>query len=140
MGAWSESRTLTGLTWGVVKDNLYMLLFPVVAAVLAAVLVLAVVGIGLGLLGLTTTAEDYLATGQVEESPALFAGIVTLIAAGYLGTLITQICMAGLADVRLDSGRSDLWCGPWVAVATDQPLAACMASQPATSTSRSFST
>ncbi len=114
MGAWSESRTLTGLTWGVVKDNLYMLLFPVVAAVLAAVLVLAVVGIGLGLLGLTTTAEDYLATGQVEESPALFAGIVTLIAAGYLGTLITQICMAGLvscADKELQGEDSSFSAG-----------------------------
>ncbi len=45
------------------------------------------------------------------------------------GRSLAKICMAGLADVRLDSGHSDLWCGPWVAVATDQPLAACMASQ-----------
>ncbi|MCH9719713.1 MAG: hypothetical protein K0U60_07570 [Actinomycetia bacterium] len=114
MGAWSESRTLTGLTWGIVKGNLYMLLFPVVAGVVAAVLVVAVAGVGLGLLGLTTTAEDYLESGQVDESPALFIGLLVLIAAGYLGTLVTQICMAGLvsaADKELRGEDSSFGAG-----------------------------
>ena len=96
MGSWSESRTLTGLTWGVVKNNLYMLLFPVAAAVVATIVLLSVAGIGLGFLGLTTTVEDYLANGQLDENPALFAGLVVLIAGAYVGTLVTQICMAGL--------------------------------------------
>lgn len=114
MGAWSESRTLTGVTWGVVKGNFYMLLFPVAAAVVAGILVVIVAGVGLAMLGLTTTAEEYLATGQVEESPALFAGFAVLIGAGYLGTLVTQICMAGLvscADKELRGEDSSFGAG-----------------------------
>ena len=48
MGSWSDSRELTRETWGVVKENPYMLLFPVTAAVIAGFLVLAVAAVGLG--------------------------------------------------------------------------------------------
>ena len=45
------------------------------------------------------------------------------------GCRLAEICMAGLADVRLGSGPEQVWRGPWVTVSTDQPIAACMASQ-----------
>jgi len=45
------------------------------------------------------------------------------------GTLLAEICLAGLARVNLATGGSDPWPGPVVSVATDQPIAACMASQ-----------
>jgi methenyltetrahydromethanopterin cyclohydrolase len=45
------------------------------------------------------------------------------------GVLLAEICLAGLGRVSLSQGRSDVWPGPAVTVATDQPLAACMASQ-----------
>lgn len=45
------------------------------------------------------------------------------------GRLLAEICLAGLGRVEIARGRSKLWSGPSVAVTTDQPLAACMASQ-----------
>jgi methenyltetrahydromethanopterin cyclohydrolase len=45
------------------------------------------------------------------------------------GRLLAEICLAGLGRVSLAAGRADLWPGPAVSVATDQPVAACMASQ-----------
>lgn len=46
-----------------------------------------------------------------------------------LGKLLAEICLAKLGRVDLVSGDSNLWDGPFVAVTTDQPVAACMASQ-----------
>ncbi len=114
MGSWSDSRELTRETWGVVKENPYMLLFPVTAAVIAGFLVLAVAAVGLGLLGLETTVADAADSGSVDDSPALIAGIVVLVLAGYLGTLVTQICMAGLvksADEELQGRDSSFRAG-----------------------------
>ena len=45
------------------------------------------------------------------------------------GVGLAEVCMAGLGRVDLMPGSSDLWPGPAVAVRTDQPVAACMASQ-----------
>jgi len=45
------------------------------------------------------------------------------------GLALAEICLADLAEVRLVPGRADLWPGPAVQVWTDQPVAACMASQ-----------
>lgn len=45
------------------------------------------------------------------------------------GVLLAEVCLAALGRVGLASGRADLWSGPAVTVATDQPVAACMASQ-----------
>ena len=45
------------------------------------------------------------------------------------GLALAQVCLADLADVQLVPGRADVWPGPAVQVFTDQPLAACMASQ-----------
>jgi methenyltetrahydromethanopterin cyclohydrolase len=45
------------------------------------------------------------------------------------GVLLAETCLAGLGRVNLASGRADIWSGPAVTVATDQPVAACMASQ-----------
>ncbi len=45
------------------------------------------------------------------------------------GIGLAEVCMAGLGRVDLVPGNSDLWPGPAVAVRTDQPVAACMASQ-----------
>ena len=45
------------------------------------------------------------------------------------GLRLAEICMAGLGQVELVPGNPAVWPGPAVAVRTDHPLAACMASQ-----------
>lgn len=45
------------------------------------------------------------------------------------GVNLANICMAGRATVDLSSGDRGVWAGPWVQVATDHPLDACMCSQ-----------
>ena len=45
------------------------------------------------------------------------------------GIGLAEVCMAGLGRVELVPGDSNLWPGPAVSVRTDQPVAACMASQ-----------
>ncbi len=45
------------------------------------------------------------------------------------GIALAEVCMAGLGRVELVPGDSAIWPGPAVAVSTDQPVAACMASQ-----------
>ena len=45
------------------------------------------------------------------------------------GRLLAEICLAGLGQVQLFRGREKLWPGASIAVSTDQPLLACMASQ-----------
>lgn len=45
------------------------------------------------------------------------------------GRRLAEICLAGLGDVAIVPGPREIWRGPFVQVRTDQPLAACMASQ-----------
>lgn len=45
------------------------------------------------------------------------------------GLALAEICLADLGRVHLVSGGSDTWPGPAITVRTDQPTAACMASQ-----------
>lgn len=46
-----------------------------------------------------------------------------------IGWQLAEICLADLGRVSYVPGNADLWPGPAVAVYTDQPVAACMASQ-----------
>ena len=45
------------------------------------------------------------------------------------GLLLAEVCLAGLGQVRLVPSDPTVWSGPAISVATDQPVAACMASQ-----------
>ncbi len=45
------------------------------------------------------------------------------------GLALASICMAGRARVQIISGEREVWPGPWVQVATDHPLQACMFAQ-----------
>ncbi len=45
------------------------------------------------------------------------------------GRRLAEICMSGLGCVSFTPANPELWSGPAVCVTTDQPLAACMASQ-----------
>lgn len=45
------------------------------------------------------------------------------------GVQLAQLCLADLATVAVVSGDTTLWPGPAVAVRTDHPVAACLASQ-----------
>lgn len=45
------------------------------------------------------------------------------------GRFLAEICLAGLGRVEIVPGALDIWRGPAVCVTTDQPVAACMASQ-----------
>ena len=93
-GSWAQSRTVTKQAWGVIKENPYMLLFPVVSGMLAIMAFLIVAGIGLGVMGVTTVEEQ--ATSDETSSSFLIVGIIILVVAAYLATLITQIFMGGL--------------------------------------------
>jgi methenyltetrahydromethanopterin cyclohydrolase len=46
-----------------------------------------------------------------------------------VGRQLAEICLADLGRVTFVPGHAELWPGPAVAVQTDQPVAACMASQ-----------
>jgi methenyltetrahydromethanopterin cyclohydrolase len=45
------------------------------------------------------------------------------------GRLLAEVCLADLGQVAIQQGSAGDWSGPLVAVHTDQPLMACMASQ-----------
>ncbi|MCI0492126.1 MAG: methenyltetrahydromethanopterin cyclohydrolase [Planctomycetes bacterium] len=45
------------------------------------------------------------------------------------GRRLAEICLAGLGRVSLVTSKPSIWLGPAVEVATDHPVAACMASQ-----------
>ena len=111
-----QSRPVTKATWGVVRGNPYLLLYPVVAAVLGVVVVLVVVGAGLGILGVQTAtqqAEQAANGGQVSTATTV-VGVIVLVIAAYLGTLITDICMGGLvasADAELQGRDSSFGAG-----------------------------
>lgn len=45
------------------------------------------------------------------------------------GRILAEVTMSGLGNVTLVPSRADVWSGPAVAVHTDHPVAACMASQ-----------
>ncbi len=45
------------------------------------------------------------------------------------GIGVAEVCLADLGQVTLTSSRPNVWPGPAVQVCTDQPVAACMASQ-----------
>ncbi len=45
------------------------------------------------------------------------------------GCRMAEVCLAGLARVRVSAGDVTVWSGPWISVATDHPVPACMASQ-----------
>ncbi len=111
-GSWANSRTITKQAWAVIKENPYMLAFPVVGALLAIVAVLIVGGAGVAAMGwseVEQTADSTQISGGVEV-----VGILILIAAAYLATLITQIFMGGLvkcADEELQGRDSSFGAG-----------------------------
>lgn len=115
MGSWSQSRDVTRRAWGVVRTNPYLLVFPVLAAVLALIAIVIVAGIGLAVLGVTraeqevrAAADETLTTGQWVTA------IVILILAAYLATLATQIMMGALvkcADEELQGRKSSVGVG-----------------------------
>jgi methenyltetrahydromethanopterin cyclohydrolase len=45
------------------------------------------------------------------------------------GRCLAEVCLAGLGRVEITPGNEACWAGPWVAVSTDHPVGACMASQ-----------
>lgn len=95
MGSWSESRGITKQCFAVVKENPYLLLFPVLAGVVGTVVVLAVAGVGVGVLGPAVSAAELDKGGDVPTSVTVTAFVFAFIAA-YLATAVTQICMAGV--------------------------------------------
>jgi len=119
MKSWKHSRALTGETWSVVKANRYLMLFPAAAATIAIVLVLIIGGIGLGILGVSAVAKDIANEEKAMSASTLVIGIVVLIIAAYIGTLISQIFMGGLvycADEELQGRKSSFGAGLKVAM------------------------
>ena len=45
------------------------------------------------------------------------------------GLAMAEVCLAGLGRAAVTPGDAAVWRGPWITVATDHPVAACMASQ-----------
>lgn len=71
-----------------------MLLFPVVSGILAILAFLIVAGIGLAVMGVTTVEEQ--TTSDEVPTSVVVIGVLILVIAAYLATLITQIFMGGL--------------------------------------------
>lgn len=89
-----------------------MLLLPVVAGVVSTIVVLALVAAGIGVLGLTKL-EHQAAAGEFDTRTTV-TGIVVLMIAAYLGTLITVVCLGGLvkcADEELQGRDSSFGAG-----------------------------
>jgi hypothetical protein len=127
MGSWAEGRTVTKRCFAVVRENPYMLLFPVVAAVVSLVAVFIVAGIGLSILGIDQVEQQVTqaADGGDLSATTVVAGVVVLILAGYLATLIFQICMGGLvkvADEELQGRDSSFGAGISAALRRIGPL------------------
>lgn len=95
MGSWSESRSITKRCFAVVKDNPYLLLFPILAGVVGTVVVLVVGGVGVGVLGPAVSLADLDKGGDVPTSVTVTAFVFAFIAA-YLATAVTRVCMAGV--------------------------------------------
>ena len=110
--SWKQSKAITSQAWGVIKENTYMLVFPVVSAVLAIIAALIIGGIGLAALGVSAVAEEA-ATGQASDG-SLIVGAIVLFIAAYVATLINVIFMGGLvkcADEELQGRDSSFGAG-----------------------------
>ncbi|MEZ5184187.1 MAG: DUF6159 family protein [Candidatus Nanopelagicales bacterium] len=92
--SWKQSREVTKQAWGVIKQNPYMLAFPAIGGILAIVAVLIIGGIGLGVMGVSTV-EQSATSGEVSTG-TIVVGVIILVLAAYVATLITQIFMGGL--------------------------------------------
>ena len=73
---------------------------------------------------------------ELRVSVSLTSGVTRIIDCGVqaqgglaAGLMMARACLAGLAEVSIVPARADVWPGPAIQVVTDQPLAACMASQ-----------
>lgn len=110
--SWRQSKQVTSRAWGVIKENTYMLAFPAVSAVLAVVVFLAVGGAGVAALGWSNVEEQ--AASDDFSTASMVVGIVLLIVASYLATLINVIFMGGLvkcADEELQGRDSGFGAG-----------------------------
>lgn len=122
-GSWTQSRVVTKQAWGVIKQNPYMLLFPVVSAILAVIAFLIVGGAALAVMGVSTI-EEQAASDEVSTG-VVIAGVVILVIAAYLATLITQIFMGGLVkctDEELQGRDSSFGAGLSAAFSRLVPL------------------
>lgn len=107
MGSWSQSKSITKASFSVLKSRPYLLLFPVVGGILALVGVAVPLGAGLGALGWNRV-EQAAQNQDVSTSEAII-GVLALALAVYLGTLISQLFLAGLvaaADDELQGRHS----------------------------------
>jgi hypothetical protein len=116
MGSWSDGKKVTTRCFGVVKRNPYMMLFPVIGAVVAVLAILMVAGVGIAIIGLDTIQSEVnqaVKDGQVGGA-TIAEAIVIFAIAGYLAVLATQISMGALvktADEELQGQESSLSAG-----------------------------
>lgn len=107
MSGWSESRSITKASFSVLKSRPYLMLFPVVGGILALIGVAIPLGAGLGALGWNRV-EQAAQSQEVSTGEAII-GVIALALAIYVGTLISQLFLAGLvaaADDELQERRS----------------------------------
>ncbi|MCH9816248.1 MAG: hypothetical protein K0U64_07320 [Actinomycetia bacterium] len=134
MGAWSDSREVTKRCFSVVKANPYMMAFPVIGAVAAVVAMLAIVGVGLAVMGLdtVTTEVEKAAQGGDVATLTYVEALIILALAGYAAVLVTQVCMGALvsaADMELRGEDSSIGAGFSAAFSRFGPLAGWAAIQ-----------
>jgi hypothetical protein len=112
MRSWRQSKQVTSQAWGVIKQNTYMLAFPALSAVLAVTVFLVVGGAGVAALGWSNVEEQ--AANDTFTTASTVTGIVLLVVASYLATLINLIFMGGLvkcADEELQGRDSGFGAG-----------------------------
>lgn len=94
MGAWSNSRELTRQSWAVLKDNRYLLAYPVV-------------GIALGVVPFVIVVPGVLFIANNQN----WIGWALVVVGVYLLTLVNSVVQAGLtvsAGAELEGGHSSL--------------------------------
>ncbi|MBC8872319.1 MAG: methenyltetrahydromethanopterin cyclohydrolase [Planctomycetes bacterium] len=74
-------------------------------------------------------AEMRVAVSSRDDATRIIDCGVNVVGGLKAGLAMAEVCMSGLGSVSLVPGGADLWPGPAVQVRTDQPVAACMASQ-----------
>lgn len=94
MGSWSDSRALTRQSWAVLKDNRYLMAYPIVGIV-AGIIPFGVIAVGVFFIAMNQN----------------WIGWALVVIGLYLLTLVTAVVQAGLtvsAAAELEGGSSSL--------------------------------
>lgn len=125
MGTWRQSGPVTKTAWSVVRSHSYLIAFPVLSGVIAFALTLALVGMALGILGISGQLESASAGAELSTA-TIILGLMVLLIAAVVGTFIVQFFAGALvfaANEELQGRSSSIGAGFQAALRRVGPLA-----------------